>query len=88
MKNSQNKPFLTTSELSKLLGISRVSVFNRIKKGEIPAQKIGRNFIIQRNHLPTIMGQTMSNENKQQIETMVKKVVNEYGETLRLLGKE
>ena len=40
------KEFYTTKELAKLMGISRVAIFNRIKKGNIKAQKIGRNFVI------------------------------------------
>lgn len=40
------KEFYTTKELANLLGISRVAVFNRIKKGDIKAQKMGRNFVI------------------------------------------
>ncbi|MFA5013240.1 MAG: helix-turn-helix domain-containing protein [Candidatus Paceibacterota bacterium] len=42
----ESKDFYTTKELSELLGISRVAVFNRIKKGDIKAQKMGRNFVI------------------------------------------
>ena len=42
--NSDN--FYTTSALAKLLGISRVAVFKKIKSGRIKAQKIGRNFVI------------------------------------------
>jgi len=41
-----NKKFYTTTELAKIIGISRVAVFNKIKKGEIKAQKMGRNFVI------------------------------------------
>jgi excisionase family DNA binding protein len=41
-----SKEFYTTIELAKLLGISRIAVFNRIKKGDIKAQKMGRNFVI------------------------------------------
>ncbi|MEK7659025.1 MAG: helix-turn-helix domain-containing protein [Patescibacteria group bacterium] len=40
------KEFYTTKELAELLGISRVAVFNKIKKGDIKAQKMGRNFVI------------------------------------------
>ncbi|PIU15210.1 hypothetical protein COT20_02005 [bacterium (Candidatus Gribaldobacteria) CG08_land_8_20_14_0_20_39_15] len=40
------KEFYTTKELADLLGISRVAVFNRIKNGDIKAQKMGRNFVI------------------------------------------
>jgi len=42
----QSEEFYTTSELAKILGISRVTVFNKIKRGEIRAQKMGRNFVI------------------------------------------
>ena len=42
----ERKGFYTTAELAKLLGISRITVFNRVKAGTIKAQKIGRNFII------------------------------------------
>ena len=40
------KEFYTTKELAELLGVSRIAVFNRIKKGDIKAQKMGRNFVI------------------------------------------
>lgn len=40
------KDFYTTAELAKILGISRIAVFKRIKNGTIKAQKIGRNFIV------------------------------------------
>lgn len=42
----EQKDFYTSSELAKLLGISRVAVFKRIKNGSIKAQKVGRNFVI------------------------------------------
>lgn len=41
-----SRDFYTTAELAKILGISRVSVFNKIKNGDIKAQKMGRNFVI------------------------------------------
>jgi len=40
------KNFYTISELAKLLRISRISVFKRVRQGSIRGQKIGRNFII------------------------------------------
>lgn len=40
------KNFYTVSELAKLLGISRISVFKRVKQGSIKGQKLGRNLII------------------------------------------
>jgi len=43
---SKQKDFYTTAELAKILGISRIAVFKRIKNGSIKAQKNGRNFVV------------------------------------------
>jgi excisionase family DNA binding protein len=40
------KNFYTISELAKLLRISRISVFKRVRQGSIKGQKLGRNFIV------------------------------------------
>lgn len=45
-KITREKEFYTTPELAKLLGISRISVFKRVRNGSIKAQKVGRDFII------------------------------------------
>ena len=42
----KEKDFYKTTELAELLGISRISVFKRVRQGSIKGQKIGRNFII------------------------------------------
>lgn len=42
----KEKDFYTITELSKLLEISRVSVFKRVRQGSIKGQKMGYNFII------------------------------------------
>lgn len=81
-----DKQFISTTELSSLLGVSRVTIFNRIKKGEIKAKKVGRNFIIDKADLPA--GLFIDKVDEKEIEEAVRKTVNEYGETLRLLGKE
>ncbi len=82
-----NKEFLTTTELAELLGISRIAVFKKIKSGAIKAEKVGRNYVIRKKDLGFILGQILSKKDKSEIEKAVKKVVKEYGETLRLLGK-
>ncbi len=42
----REKDFYTTVELAKLLGISRISVFKRVRQGSIKGQKMGRDFIV------------------------------------------
>ena len=84
----KNRELITTAELAKILGISRIAVFKRIKRGQIKAIRVGRNFVIPKDSLPEVLGQVLSKKNKREIETAVKKTVREYGQTLRLLGSE
>lgn len=80
--------FLSTSQLADLLGISRVAVFQKIKKGDIPAQKVGRNFVIAKRDVAHLLSDELTKKEKDQISAVVKKTVREYGDALRLLGKE
>ncbi len=83
-----NKEFLSSIEVAKLLGISRIAVFKKIKAGEIKAQKVGRNFVIAKKDLPFLLGEELNESEKRGINETVSRVVSEYGETLKLLGKE
>ncbi|OGM89123.1 hypothetical protein A2108_01995 [Candidatus Wolfebacteria bacterium GWA1_42_9] len=82
------KEFLSTTEVAKLLGISRVAVFKKIKSGKIKARKVGRNFVIERKTLPEILGTILSSGRKSEIEKSVRRTVSEYKEALKLLGQE
>ncbi|NQV88603.1 MAG: excisionase family DNA-binding protein [Parcubacteria group bacterium] len=92
MENQDKKAYISVAELAKKLGISRVAVFKRIKKGQIQAEKIGRSYAISMENVSEITGgldaNVLTEAKKSEIETAVEKVVKEYGETLRLLGKE
>jgi len=46
MVNMTEKKFISTTEAAKILGISTVAVFKKIKSGALPAQKVGRNYVI------------------------------------------
>ena len=83
----KSKEFITIKELADILGISRIAVFNKVKRGEIKAIKIGKAYAIATKDLP-ILNASISEERKKQIEEAVSKTVSEYGETLKLLGKE
>ena len=82
------KQLLSTIDVARSSGISRIAVFKKIKSGEIKAKKVGRNFVIDKKELPAILGEILSEEKKRIIEKAVKKTVKEYGETLKLLGRE
>ncbi|MDD5721588.1 MAG: excisionase family DNA-binding protein [Candidatus Pacebacteria bacterium] len=82
------KDLLSTTEVAKLLGISRIAVFKQIKAGKIKAKKAGRNFIIHKQDLPFLLEGALSDSKKRQIEESVKKTIKEYGEAIKLLGAE
>lgn len=93
MENKGKKAiFVSVAELAKMLGISRIAVFNKIKKGQIPAEKIGRSYAVSMEHVNEIISGSSSGilteEKKEDIKKAVEKVVKEYGETLKLLGRE
>ncbi|MDD5291227.1 MAG: helix-turn-helix domain-containing protein [Patescibacteria group bacterium] len=83
-----NKEFLTVKELADILGISRIAVFNKIKKGQIKAEKMGRNFIIFKKDIPEILSDDLTDKIKKEIGKGVAKVIREYGDTLKMLGNE
>ena len=84
----ERNKYITIPELAEILGLSRIAVFKKVKKGEIKAIKIGRNYAIPKKFIANIMGKTLNNEEKREIEKAVKKTVREYGEVLKLLGRE
>lgn len=94
MENNTKKTiYMSVPELAKMLGISRVAVFNRIKKGYIKAHKVGRNYVILKEDISEFNNDNnklkiLTQEKKEEIKRGVEKVVKEYGETLKLLGKE
>lgn len=93
MKNKDKKAtYISVAQLAKILGISRIAVFNKIKKGQIPAEKIGRSYAISMGHVHEIISGSnsgfLTEDNKKEIKKAVERVVREYGETLKLLGRE
>lgn len=88
MKRNQVKKYFSTIEVAKLLNVSRITVFNRIKSGKLRATKVGRNYLIHKKDLPDIFDDQMTSEKQKQIKISIHKLVREYKETLQLLGGE
>lgn len=87
MQNKENE-YVTIPELAKLLGLSRIAVFKKVKKGEIKAIKLGKTYGISRKSLGSLLGEVLSEDEKKEIDCAVKRTVSEYGQTLKLLGKD
>ena len=84
----QKAEYLSLAEVGKILGVSRIAIYKKVRKGEIKAIRIGRAFAVPRGYIAQILGKALSKEAKAQIDKAVKKAVKEYGETLKLLGRE
>ena len=78
--------FITIPQLAELLGVSRITVYNRVKKGQIPATRVGRSYIINDRIIAQIMGKKVSEKGKKEIDAAIDKTVKEYGEVLKQLG--
>lgn len=86
--NKKTGNFYSTTEVAQLLHISREAVFKKIQKGQLRAEKIGRNYAILKEDLDAYLGTSLTPEKKEQINKVVKRAVDEYGVTFRRLGKE
>lgn len=80
--------YITIPKLAKLLGVSRIAIYKRVKKGQIPATRIGRTYVITDQTIANILGKKVTEKAKRQIDTAIHKTVREYGEVLKKLGRE
>jgi len=89
MTKLNNQKYISTSVAAKVLKISRVSVFNKIKAGELRAEKIGRNYAIEMADLKKMGNPLNSSQNSSvRIGKAVDRTVKQYKETLELLGRD
>ena len=80
--------FLSTSQVAKILNVSRIAVFKKIRNGEIKAEKIGRNYVIQKDEVSKALGLVIGEKTKKEIDEIIKKGIKDYGEVFKKLGKE
>jgi excisionase family DNA binding protein len=90
MTTVNNKNYISTSEAAKILKISRIAVFKKIKSGELKAEKIGRNYVVSREDLKNLGNpiESKTGQYSHRLEKAVDRTVNEYKETLELLASE
>lgn len=82
------KEYFSTTEVAKILGISTVAVWKKIKEGKLKADRFGRNFMIPKTEIDSLTDGILDEQKKKMIQDAVKKAVKEYGEALKMLGKE
>lgn len=86
-KNIMDEEYISTAQAAKILGLSRMQVVRKIRRGEIEAKKIGRSFAVSKDNLNPIY-KSASTKELTSIDKGVAKVIKEYGEVLKKLGKE
>ena len=69
--NMKRENYYTTQELAKLLGVSRVAVFKKIKSGEIKIVSAGRNYLIPKDSLPKEIKKLIEREQKEAVEEII-----------------
>jgi excisionase family DNA binding protein len=82
------KSYFSLPQIAKLIGVSRVTVYQRVRKGLIPAVKVGRNYVVPEVYVRTILGKNLTDDKKTILDQAVHRTVEKFGETLRLLGNE
>jgi len=82
------KKHFTIPQLARQLGMSRIAVYKKVKKGQIKAIKIGRNYVISDCDITEILGKEISAKTKKRVDAAVRKTVRDYGEVLKKLGQE
>lgn len=78
----------STTEVAKILHLSRIEVFRKIKSRKIKAEKIGRNYVITHEDLMEALGKIIGPTKKESIQKAVKRAMKDYGATFKKLGEE
>ena len=78
--------YISIPQLARILGLSRIAVYRKVKAGRIEAVRIGRNYAIPRKVIAPLLGKELSSEDKRIIDRAVRRTVKEYGEVLVKLG--
>lgn len=87
-KDNKNQEYFSTVEVARHLHISRIAVFKKVQSGQIVAQKIGRNYAITREALEAAIGSKLTEHQREEIKTVVKRATKEYRDTFERLAKE
>lgn len=65
--------FITVAEMAKMLGVTRAAINKQISEKKIPAEKVGRNYLIPKTALPSGLEERIRTEQKKATDTVIKK---------------
>ncbi len=65
--------FITVAEMARMLGITRAAINKQISDGKIPAEKVGRNYLISKTALPDDIQERIRKGQKEATKNVVEK---------------
>lgn len=65
--------FITVAEMAKMLGLTRAAINKQIKEEKIPAEKVGRNYLIPKTALPADLQERIRKGQKAATESVIEK---------------
>lgn len=84
-----DRRLISIPDLARLLGVSRITIYNRVRRGEIEAEKVGRTYVVTDETVNSLLSKQPTAKEKKQMDAAVKRTVQEYGGVLkRLAGKQ
>lgn len=86
MKIVNDNQYISIPEMAKILGISRIAVYRKVKQGQIEAVRLGRNYAIPRKIVAPLLGRELTARDKRDLDRAVLRTVKEYREVLIKLG--
>lgn len=79
---------MTIPQLASQMGLSRVAVYRRVRRGRIPATRVGHCYIISAQTARRLLQDEITPERQQRIDEAVATVVSQYGALLAWLSRE
>jgi type I restriction enzyme M protein len=71
--NTNKSQFITVSEMAKMLGLTRAAINKQISEGKMPAEKMGRNYLIPKAVLPLDLQERIRNGQKEATKNVLEK---------------
>ncbi len=65
--------FITVSEMAKMLGLTRAAINKQISEGKMPAEKMGRNYLIPKAALPAELQERIKKGQKETTKNVIEK---------------
>jgi excisionase family DNA binding protein len=80
--------FLSTTQAGKLLGISRIAVFKKIRSGELPAVRHGHRYLITPNSLNFYRGLILPEDKEDWCRWVAEKISKDFRVSLEKIGNK